>query len=85
MLELLLPAAVPALSLIMTQVIKYGWGKVAGKIPPAFVPVIASVLGALIDYLPMIGTGNPVAGALLGLAATGAHQVYSLAGGSGKK
>ena len=84
MLELLLPAAIPALALIVTSVVKYLFDKIGAKIPPPFVPVIAAVAGGLLDYIPTISTGNVVAGALLGLAATGVHQVYELTGGKKK-
>ena len=84
MLELLLPAALPALSLSVTSLVKYLFDKVGARIPSPLVPVIAAISGGLLNYIPTISVGNVVAGALLGLAATGVHQVYVLTSGKEK-
>lgn len=85
LLSLLLPAAVPVLSLILTQAIKSAWKLVLPKIPPALIPVIAMGAGAAIDGIGGFSGGGAAVGALLGLAATGLHQIYALAAGKAYK
>lgn len=73
-LPVLLPILTPILSLLFTQLVK----AMLPKIPGWALPLTASLAGVGVDAANHFATGadlNPTTAALLGLAATGLHQI----------
>lgn len=70
----LIPVITPLFSLGVTALVKYA----APHIPGYLLPIIASITGLLPDYISHLATGagtNTIAALLLGLSATGLHQI----------
>lgn len=70
----LILALTPIVSLLVTFAVK----KALPAIPGWALPIVSGLVGVLPDLSHAIATGdaaNPLKGALLGLAATGIHQI----------
>ena len=74
---------IPLLTPIITEVIKWFWGKVMSEVPPVLVPFISTILGAVaagvVPGAP-VDTATLIQGAELGLTGTGLHQLARLLG-----
>lgn len=71
----LIPYLTPLVSFVATAIVK----KIFPKIPGLALPVVASAIGVGQDAIQSAinhSAGNPQLAAMLGLAATGVHQLY---------
>lgn len=77
-LAAMLPSLVVLITPIFSLVVTWAVKSVSPHIPGVFFPLIASVCGLLPDLIAHYTAGiasNPVLGLMLGLAATGLHQI----------
>jgi hypothetical protein len=72
----LIQAVVP----VVTALAIFGGRTIVTKVPRAFIPIVAVLLGTGLDFLLAYSTGgifNPVVGAMLGASATWLRELVS--------
>lgn len=70
---LMMPFLIP----FITEVVKFGMGKVLPKVPPKAVPLLATVLGAASSVIPGSPVADPAIGALIGASGVAVHQTFT--------
>lgn len=78
----LLMSIMPLMIPLIIAACKWAEGIFMPRIPVWVLPILAPALGALIDWIASLATGNaanPIIAGLLGLAGTGVREVYDQA------